>query len=196
LAVQIVDDTLYLKLVFFGTALAGKTTILEWLFDNAIPDQMKLTDEIRQLKTSFGQTLLFDFVPIRFSENAVVRIYTSTGQDYYAGTRSKLLNDTDGIFLVVDSQREQLEHNRELLHELKRYFEEIEGLAETEIVVLVNKQDLEEIYPVDYLKERLGINGWPCVSTCALTGENLMQSLVLMLKRLASKLQAKGIELI
>jgi len=193
--VQVVDDTIYLKLVFFGTALAGKTTILEWLFKNAIPEQMKLTEGIRQLKTSFGQTLLFDFVPIRFSENAVVRMYTSTGQDYYAGTRSKLLNDTDGVFLVVDSKKEELEHNLELCEELRRHFEEIEGLSDAEVVVLVNKQDLDDRHPVDYLKERLEINGWPCLGTCALTGENLMEALLMMLKRLISKLQAQGIYL-
>jgi signal recognition particle receptor subunit beta len=192
---NIIDDTIYLKLVFFGTALAGKTTILEWLFDKAIPDEMKLSGEIRQIKTSFGQTLLFDFVPIRLSDNAVVRIYTSTGQDYYAGTRSKFLSDTDGIFLVVDSQKKELEHNVELLEELHRYFKEISGLEEAEVVVLFNKQDLDDIYPVEYLKSQLGINGWPAIPTSALTGENLMQSLLLMLKTLTSKLREQGIDL-
>ncbi len=192
---KIIDDTIYLKLVFFGTALAGKTTILEWLFDNAIPDQMKLSGEIRQLKTSFGQTLLFDFVPIRLSDNAVVRMYTSTGQDYYAGARSKLLNETDGIFLVVDSQKRELEHNRELIEELRRYFKEIDGLADAETVVLFNKQDLDDIYPVDDLKVRLGLNGWPYITTSAVTGENLMHALLLMLKTLTSKLQEQGIDL-
>lgn len=189
---KVVGDRIYLKLIFFGTALAGKTTALEWLFYHVIPDEMKLVKELRQVKTSFGQTLLFDFAPIEISQNVVTRMFSATGQDYYRGTRTKVLSGSDGIFIVIDSQKNQLENNQNILQELWKCREEMEGLAEAEMVVLYNKNDLEEIYPSDFLAEYLGLQQYDGFSTCALTGENLEEVLVVMLRKLTDKLQAKG----
>lgn len=192
---KVVGDRIYLKLIFFGTALAGKTTALEWLFYHCIPDEMKLVKELRQVKTSFGQTLLFDFAPIEISPNVVTRMFSATGQDYYRGTRTKVLADSDGIFIVVDSQMKELEHNREILEEFYKCRKEMDGLEDAEIVVLYNKNDLEEIQSVEYLREYLGLDSWEGFSTCALTGHNLEDALVLMLRKLTAKLQAEGFHL-
>jgi signal recognition particle receptor subunit beta len=189
---KIVGDRIYLKLIFFGTALAGKTTALEWLFYHAIPDEMKLVKELRQVKTSFGQTLLFDFAPIEISQNVVTRMFSATGQDYYKGTRTKVLADSDGIFIVVDSQKEQLENNRLILQELEKCRREMENLQDAEIVVMYNKNDLDEVYPMEYLSEYLGLQDWEGFSTCALSGDNLEEALIVMLRKLTAKLQAQG----
>ncbi|MFH0825666.1 MAG: ADP-ribosylation factor-like protein [Pseudomonadota bacterium] len=192
---KVVGDRIYLKLIFFGTALAGKTTALEWLFYHAIPDEMKLVKELRQVKTSFGQTLLFDFAPIEISQNVVTRMFSATGQDYYRGTRTKVLADSDGIFIVVDSQKKQLENNRLILEELEKCRKQMEELSEAEVVVLYNKNDLEDVYPVDFMKEYLGLQQWEGFSTCALTGDNLEDALIVMLRKLTQKLSAKGFDL-
>lgn len=189
---KVVGDRIYLKLIFFGTALAGKTTALEWLFYHAIPDEMKLVKELRQVKTSFGQTLLFDFAPIEISQNVITRMFSATGQDYYKGTRTKVLADSDGIFIVVDSQKEQLENNRLILQELEKCRKEMEGLSDADIVVMYNKNDLDEIYPMDFLQNDLGLQKWEGFSTCALTGENLEDALISMLRKLTEKLKLQG----
>jgi signal recognition particle receptor subunit beta len=187
---------IYLKVVFFGTALAGKTSILEWLFRNAVPDELKVVREVMNLKTSFGQTLLFDFVPIRLSQDAVALFYTCTGQDYYRGTRDQVLEGADVIFLVVDSQKKEIDHNREIVEELRHYLSELKSLADTEVIVLFNKQDMADIYPPPYLAEKLGLGCWPGVITSAATGENLQESLVLMLTIMASKLEKQGLDVL
>ncbi len=189
---KVVGDRIYLKLIFFGTALAGKTTALEWLFYHAIPDEMKLVKELRQVKTSFGQTLLFDFAPIEISQNVITRMFSATGQDYYKGTRTKVLADSDGIFIVVDSQKDQLENNRLILQELEKCRKEMDGLSEADIVVMYNKNDLDEIYPMDFLQNDLGLQKWEGFSTCALTGENLEDALISMLRKLTEKLKLQG----
>ncbi|MEW6137017.1 MAG: ADP-ribosylation factor-like protein [Thermodesulfobacteriota bacterium] len=189
---KVVGDRIYLKLIFFGTALAGKTTALEWLFYHVIPDEMKLVKELRQVKTSFGQTLLFDFAPIEISQNIVTRMFSATGQDYYRGTRTKVLAGSDGIFIVIDSQKSQLENNRRILNELWKCCKEMDGLDEAEIVVMYNKNDLEEIYPMDFLKDYLGLSAYDGFSTCALTGDNLEEALVVMLRKLTTRLQEEG----
>jgi hypothetical protein len=193
--VKIVDDTVHLKLVFFGTALAGKTTIMEWLFCNAVPQDLKIVDQIRQVKTSFGQTLLFDFVPIKLNEHVVVRLYTVTGQDYYQVTRPQIVSGADGVFLVIDSQPKELEHNRELVQELMSYRGEIEGLDEADVVVFLNKQDVEDAHPPEYLLEELGISQWPFFATSAITGQNLAAGFLEMLTRVTGRFKAQGIEL-
>jgi signal recognition particle receptor subunit beta len=190
---KVVGDRVYLKLIFFGTALAGKTTALEWLFYHVIPDEMKLVKELRQVKTSFGQTLLFDFAPIEISQNIVTRMFSATGQDYYRGTRTKVLADSDGIFIVVDSQKKALEPNREILAELNKCCEQMEGLSDAEMVVLYNKNDLDDIYPMEFLKEYLGLQPLEGFSTCALTGHNLEDALIVMLRKLTNRLQTLGI---
>jgi signal recognition particle receptor subunit beta len=189
---KVVGDRIYLKLIFFGTALAGKTTALEWLFYHAIPDEMKLVKELRQVKTSFGQTLLFDFAPIEISQNVITRMFSATGQDYYKGTRTKVLADSDGIFIVVDSQKDQLENNRLILQELEKCRKEMEGLSDADIVVMYNKNDLDEIYPMEFLKNDLGLQKWEGFSTCALTGDNLEDALISMLRKLTEKLKLQG----
>lgn len=192
---KIVGDRIYLKLIFFGAALAGKTTALEWLFYHAIPDEMKLVKELRQVKTSFGQTLLFDFAPIEISQNVVTRMFSATGQDYYRGTRTKVLSGSDGIFIVVDSQKDQLENNQRILKELWKCREQMDGLSDAEMVVLYNKNDLTEIHPDDFLRENLGLEPYQGFSTCALTGHNLEDALIVMLKKLTEKLKAQGVSL-
>lgn len=189
---KLVGDRIYLKLIFFGAALAGKTTALEWIFYHAIPDEMKLVKELRQVKTSFGQTLLFDFAPIEISQNVITRMFSATGQDYYRGTRTKVLSGSDGIFVVVDSQKNQLEENRKILQELWKCRAEMDGLSDAEMVILYNKNDLEEIHPVDFLQEYLGLQEYEGFSTCALTGDNLEEALIAMLRRLTQRLQAQG----
>lgn len=191
---KVVGDRIYLKLIFFGTALAGKTTALEWLFYHVIPDEMKLVKELRQVKTSFGQTLLFDFAPIEISQNIVTRMFSATGQDYYRGTRTKVLSGSDGIFIVIDSQKAQLENNRRILEELWKCRKEMEGLDEAEIVVMYNKNDLDEVYSMDFLRDYLGLRAYEGFSTCALTGDNLEEGLVVMLRKLTKKLQEKGFD--
>lgn len=190
---KFIKDKIYIKIIFFGTALAGKTTSLQWLFDNIIPDKMKITDDITSIKTSFGQTLLFDFVPIQLGNNIILRMYTATGQDYYRSTRKMLFEEADGIFFIIDSQKQELEHNKEFVEEFQNYLSNIKGVKDADVIVLYNKHDLNEVYTPDYLKEKLGLKKYPFFKASAVTGENLKQAFIAMLEKVLSRLKEKGI---
>lgn len=183
---------IYFKILFFGTALAGKTTTLKWLYRNVIPEDMKMMSEIRSIETSFGQTLLFDFAPIQISHYIVVRLFTATGQDYYLSTRRMLFEDADGIFFVADCQKKELEHNREFVVEFNRYLDNVEKLRQAEIIVLYNKIDLEDTYPADELGEKLGLNVYPGFEISALKGINLRESFIFMIRRLLERLEQEA----
>jgi len=187
--VRIVGDKVYIKLIFFGTALAGKTTALQYLFKNVIPKDMRKSDRIRSIDTSFGQTLLFDFIHIDVGENIFFHIYTATGQDYYASTRRMLMEEVDGVLFMVDSQKKELQHNKEFVDEFNKYLKTVEGLREAEVIVLYNKQDLEEIYSPDYLEKELDFHRYASFPTCALTGMNIEAAFTLMVGFLLRKLK-------
>lgn len=189
---KFIGGQLYFKILFFGSALAGKTTALQWLYDNLIPEEMKLTKKISSIKTSFGQTLLFDFMPIQIAKNVVVRIYASTGQDYYLSTRRMLFEDVDGLFFIIDSQKKELEHNREFVEELKRYTADDPDLREAQIMVLFNKQDLAEIHTPEFLSQNLGLADFPSCPTSAATGRNLREAFIWMVRQLMMKAQKRG----
>lgn len=185
---KVINDKLYIKVVFFGTALAGKTTTLKWLFKNGIPDEFKMAEKVRSLKTSFGQTLFFDFTPLRLSPDLIVRLYTTTGQDYYTITRRLLFEDVDGIFFVADSQKEELEHNLEFVRELREYQNSIESVKDAEVIVLCNKQDQDDVYPPEELIKRLGLTEYQGFPACALLGTNLQEAFVTMMSRILKKI--------
>ena len=183
---------IYFKILFFGTALAGKTTSLRWLYANVIPRDMKMTSEIKSIETSFGQTLLFDFTPIQISPHIVVRLFTATGQDYYLSTRRMLFEDADGIFFVVDCQKKELEHNREFVVEFNRYLDASEKLRQSEIIILYNKIDLEDTYPAGELARLLKLDAYPGYEVSALKGVNLRESFVVMVRRLLERLEQEA----
>ncbi|MBN1348049.1 GTPase domain-containing protein [candidate division KSB1 bacterium] len=180
---RLINGQLYIKILFFGTALAGKTTTLNWVYQNVIPNSMKKTSEIKSINTSFGQTMLFDFVPIKISDNINFRFFTATGQDYYAGTRKLLFQEVDGVFYVVDSQKAELEHNKEFVDEfyqhVNTYFKSLKDIS---VVVLFNKQDLEDIYKASFLKKELALDKFPSYETSAVTGKNLKLAFSRMIK--------------
>lgn len=188
---RIINQQIYFKVLFFGTALAGKTTTLNWAYKNIIPETMKSSIDVRSVKTSFGQTMLFDFVPIKVSDNIHIRFFTATGQDYYAGTRKMLFQDIDGVFFVVDSQTQELEHNKEFVAEfyqhLNSFVLDVKDLA---IIVLYNKQDLTEIYPADFLSKELQLEQFPSYETCAVNGLNIKGAFSHMVQLCLKKLES------
>ena len=168
-------NKVYFKILFFGTALAGKTTSLRWLYGNVIPQDMKMTNEIKSIETSFGQTLLFDFTPIQISPHIVVRLFTATGQDYYLSTRKM-----------------ELEHNREFVVEFNRYLDNSEKLRRAETIILYNKIDLEDTYPARELARLLKLDRYPGYEVSALKGINLRESFIIMVRRLLERLEQEA----
>ncbi len=190
---RVINNQIFYKIIFFGTALAGKTTSLKWLCDNTIPDEMKTTKNIRSVNTSFGQTMLFDFVPIKISDNINFRFFASTGQDYYASTRKLLFRDVDGVFFVIDSQKKELEHNKEFVTEFNNHMTHY-NLDHNKVttIVLCNKQNLTNIYDKIYLINELQLEQFSTFETSAITGSNLKNALTVMIEKCLNGLNNNG----
>ncbi|MFX0032735.1 MAG: ADP-ribosylation factor-like protein [Candidatus Hodarchaeota archaeon] len=145
-----------LKVVYWGMAGSGKTTILQTLY--------KLTKETKKdiipignlqiIARESGATLYFDRGLFQSTKQKKVyyRVFTVAGQTSFSPLRIKLFNrpedKTDAVIFVADSQTKYLEDNIESLRELKSIVDD-KLIKEIPFIVMLNKQDLKEVVDKD-----------------------------------------------
>src|SRR5712692_9003866 len=152
---------LNLKIVYYGPALCGKTTNLEYIHAKVDP---KLRGELVSLKTREDRTIFFDFLQIELGEIKGLKpkfnLYTVPGQVYYIASRKLVLQGADGVVFVADSQAERLNENLDTLQNLYSNLRELGNDPErVPIVFQFNKRDLPQALPVETLRQNLGCNG-------------------------------------
>ena len=103
---------IHCKIIYWGPSLGGKTTNLQWVYQEAMtPDKSKL----HELPTDIERTLFFDFLPMEIGEIRGFRtrfhLYTVPGQVVYEASRRLIMKGLDGIIFVADSQAERMEEN-------------------------------------------------------------------------------------
>ncbi len=168
-----------IKIVYYGPGLSGKTTSLKYIYDN-LPEKKK--GKIVTLATEGDRTFFFDFLPITTGKigafNTRIQLYTVPGQVFYEKIRRMVLQGTDGVVFVADSQETALDANKESLSSLFRNLKvnNIE-VEEIPIVFAYNKRDLPNILPVSTLNKELNENNYPYFETSAITGEGIMETL-------------------
>ncbi len=168
-----------IKIVYYGPGLSGKTTSLKYIYDN-LPEKNK--GKIVTLATEGDRTFFFDFLPITTGKigsfNTRIQLYTVPGQVFYEKIRRMVLQGTDGVVFVADSQETALDANKESLSSLFRNLKvnNIE-VEEIPIVFAYNKRDLPNILPVSTLNRELNENNYPYFETSAITGEGIMETL-------------------
>ncbi len=109
------------KLVYYGPALCGKTTNLQWIHEQvAFMGKGKLLS----IAIDADRMLFFDFLPVEFGTiegmKTRVQIYTVPGQVFYDATRRMVLKGADAVVFVADSQAALLDANLESLENLRR----------------------------------------------------------------------------
>lgn len=178
--INLKEKTINAKIVYYGTALGGKTTSLKHVHRVIDPEQ-KI--ELVSLNTEKDRTLFFDFLPISVGRigDFTVRLqgFTVPGQVKYNLTRKYVLTGADAVVLVVDSQRSQLESNIAALANLK------ENLAANgldydtiPIVLQYNKRDLDGPVPVEELQALLNDRGIPAFETIATEGVGVFEAFI------------------
>lgn len=139
---------LFWKIVFYGSAGTGKTTIIDTLHRMTAENpnfNLEPTGQITKIAKASGATLYFDrgIFQSRIQSNVYYHIFTVAGQENLAPLRKKILDGVDAIAFVFDGQKSMLERNLKSLIELK----ETLGSAliqEIPLIVLINKQDLPD----------------------------------------------------
>lgn len=183
------------KIVFYGPGRGGKTSNLQYIFQNSRP---LMNDEMVSIKTKGDLTLFFDFVPMGVGKikgcDVRVQLYTVPGQVRYSSTRKLVLKGVDGLVFVADSLKVRHEKNilslKDLAINLQSYGQNIMKIP---LVLQYNKRDLADegvpLMPVEEMEkaynQQLKV---PSFAASAVTGENvnatLKTCLVLTLKSL------------
>ena len=179
------------KLVYYGPGLGGKTANLQWIYDNANPNQK---GKMISLATETDRTLFFDFLPLDLGTvrgfKTRFHLYTVPGQVFYDASRKLILKGVDGVVFVADSQEERMDANLETLENLQENLREHGFDFQTIPYVLqLNKRDLPSALPVDDLSRQLVLKAEPVIEGIAIQGVGVFETLKEVAKLVLAELK-------
>lgn len=180
-----------LKIVYYGPALSGKTTNLQYVHVKTNPD---IRGELVSLKTRGDRTLYFDFLQLELGKIAGLKprfnLYTVPGQVYYVSSRKLVLQGADGVVFVADSQNSRMDANikavREMKENLRALGNELQGVP---FVLQCNKRDLSDIAPVPVMRRKLECEDVPCFATVATEGKGVFDTLKAIINLVVAQAQ-------
>ena len=145
------DNKIYIKILYWGMAGSGKTTIVDTLYRSTKENKkdMEPTGNLTKIAMASGATLYFDRAAFQSTKQEsrgklFYQVYTVAGQKRFSPLRTKIFKGTDGVIFTVDSQTHHFEDNIESLKELKNVARG-KLIKEIPLVVMLNKQDLKEV---------------------------------------------------
>jgi hypothetical protein len=167
------------KIVYYGAGLGGKTTNLQWIFDETLG---KTGGKMISLATETDRTLFFDFLPLDLGTirgfKTRFHLYTVPGQLFYDASRRLILRSVDGIIFVADSQEERMDANLEALENLMENLrEQKHDFMKIPYVLQLNKRDLPSALPVEVLKKELMKKDEPVFEAIAYKGVGVFETL-------------------
>jgi len=180
-----------LKIVYYGPALSGKTTNLQYIHTKTNP---KIRGDLVSLKTRGDRTLYFDFLQLELGQIAGLKprfnLYTVPGQAYYVGSRKLVLQGADGVVFVADSQTERLEANVEAAHDMAENLRVLGFDPQAMPLVLqCNKRDLPDIAPVPLMQRQFGFANTPCLESVATQGNGVFDTLKTIINLVVAQAQ-------
>ncbi len=167
------------KIVYYGAGLGGKTTNLQWIFDQTLG---KTGGKMISLATETDRTLFFDFLPLDLGTvrgfKTRFHLYTVPGQVFYDASRKLILRGVDGVVFVADSQEERMDANLESLENLDANLKEHGyDFMKVPYVLQLNKRDLPSALPVEDLKKQLVRKEEPTFEAVAVKGVGVFETL-------------------
>ena len=167
------------KIVYYGAGLGGKTTNLQWIFDQTLG---KTGGKMISLATETDRTLFFDFLPLDLGTvrgfKTRFHLYTVPGQVFYDASRKLILRGVDGVIFVADSQEERMDANFEALDNLQENLKEHNyDLMKIPYILQLNKRDLPNALPLEDLKKALMKKNEPVLEAIAYKGVGVFETL-------------------
>lgn len=168
-----------LKLVYYGPSLGGKTTNLKYIHART---PKHLRSQLVSLKTHHERTLFFDFMQLELGTINGLRprfkLFSMAGQVCYAASRRLLLQGTDGIIFVADSDCDRLIDNLESWYTMDRHLAELgEDMQQFPIVIQLNKRDSPNAAAVEEMLRNLGAEQRPWFEAVAASGVGVFETL-------------------
>lgn len=167
------------KIVYCGTGLSGKTTNVQYIYEQAQPSQR---GKLVTLSTENERTLFFDFLPLSVGDvrgyQTRFHLYTIPGQTFYELSQQFILKGTDGIVFVVDSHPERMEANIESFEALEKSLDQ-QGYEfhKIPLVFQYNKRDLPDAVSIRELENTFNPTRRPFIEAMANRGDGVMETL-------------------
>lgn len=183
-----------LKIVYYGPALSGKTTNLEFIHARTNP---ALRGDLVSLKTREDRTIYFDFLQLELGQIRGLKpkfnLYTVPGQVYYVASRKLVLQGADGVVFVADSGASRLPENLDTLANLIQNLRELgQDPRSFPFILQFNKRDVPDALPVEHLRQALGRNGVPQFEAVAIRGVGVFDTLKAAINTVVTKVQMPG----
>ena len=182
--INMAEREITVKVVYYGPALSGKTTNLQQLHELIdSPSRGKMVT----LDTADDRTLYFDFLPIQFGTqngfSVKIKLFTVPGQVMHKSTRKVVLAGVDAIAFIADSQRSSASANAYSWRDMEANLRS-NGIdfANVPKVVQFNKRDLEDVKPLNEIREAWG--DVPTFPAVAIRGEGVIETFRELLRRL------------
>ena len=134
------------RILYWGIEGAGKRTSLLEVGAKLRPDHR---GQLEETPTRFDPSVSYTVLPIELGEVAGMRtrieLVAVPGEPSQAPTRKQLLDEVDGIVLVVDAQPTRIEENVAILDELRKSLADYaRRLEELPLVVQYNKRHISD----------------------------------------------------
>ena len=171
---------IHCKIVYYGPSLGGKTTNIQWVFQNTMQGQD--ASELMNFDANPERTVFFDFLPMEVGLIRGLRtrfhLYTVPGQVRFDASRKLILKGLDGVIFVADSQLERMDENISALRNLEKNLEQ-QGydIKEVPLVLQYNKRDLPNVASMAELRAALNRYNAPDFEANASVGRGVMESL-------------------
>jgi signal recognition particle receptor subunit beta len=181
------------RILYWGIDGSGKTANLHSIHRKLRADHR---GEIQHEATVIDPTVEFESLAIELGEvgglKTRIQMIAIPGGADQAPTRKQLLDQVDGIVLVVDSRRERIEENLASLVELREMLLDYgRNLEDVPLVLQYNKRDLSDPYVLEELYRKLEVNGAAVFEAVATENTGVLQTLSTISKHVIRSLRGQ-----
>jgi len=184
------------KLVYYGPALSGKATNLNYLYRKLKPEHR---GKLKTMNIGKDRMLFFDFAPAgqrKMGEYDIrFHVYSIIGESTDTTAWKMVLKGADGVVFVADSAPDRLKANIEHLDNLKNIMRGY-GMSIKELpgVLQCNKRDIDPALSLEEMENALNYGGFTVMPAVAKSGEGVLDSLLALTKTVLKNLRESGPE--
>jgi len=180
------------RILYWGVAGAGKSTNLETIHAKL---RSSNRGELRQAMTRLDPTVTYEVLPIQLGDvggvPTEIEIVTVPDGPEQAPTRKQLLDEVNGIVLVIDSSPARVDANVAAIQELQGALESYgRSLTDLPLVVQYNKRDLVDDNAIEALHRRLDLPTSAVFEAVAVDGTGVLPTLTTVSKAVVLRAHA------
>jgi len=184
------------RILLWGIEGSGKTTSLKIIHSKLRPD---LRGELRTVPTRLDPTVHFESLAITLGEigdvSMQLEILAVPGALDQVMTRKQLLDEVDGIVIVLDASPERIDANYATIDELREslaaYGRRLDAFP---IVLQYNKRDIADPFAIEELHRQIGLDQAAVFETIATTGHGILSTLTTISKNVVRSRRAGGVQ--